>query len=195
MNKKENMKKMIFLVIGILLILGFVYYQTIWKGTEAMLKQYDTENLNDRLFAAQVKAKNIANMKEGLEQQNADPTGLIADYNNLQNEIQELNRILGQANTYTLDFEDPTIDKDIVRRNIEIEYWTGSYETAKSIMQQLEENQYKCLLRDVEMTAADSGLFSSNEIVTGMRITFYENAEGIDEAQKLPEYEEEKAES
>ena len=68
------------------------------------------------------------------------------------------------------------IDRDggTVRRNISISFASSSYDKAKEILQLLQNGKYKCLLRNIQMTAMDSGLEQTSQVRVSLSVTFYE---------------------
>ena len=174
MSKKIKTKESIFLLVCILLLLGMIYYQVVWKPTEKTMETYNLVTIEDELLIAQAKAMRMAQMERVIKEHNGETVGIIADYNNLENEITELNRILAEAQSYQLDFEDATTDGSIVRRNINIDFQVGDYRTAKNMIESLQSCLYKSLVRDVTLSSKSGGLQSTNQVNVSLQVTFYE---------------------
>lgn len=174
MNRRLTLQQNIALVVISIILLGVLYYFAVWETTSKTMETYDVTQLEDQLLTVQVKAQRMLQM-EKVNEENADrTTGLVAGYNNLQNEIVELNRILGNADSYQINFEDATVDGGTVRRNISISFASSSYDRAKEILQLLQNGKYKCLLRNIQMTAMDSGLEQTSQVRVSLSVTFYE---------------------
>lgn len=188
MNRKPTFKNNIALLVVAFLLLGALYYFAVWKPTSETIKNYDVLLLEDQLITAQAKAQRMLQMEKVIKDNEGKTTGLIVGYNNLQNEIVELNRILGNADTYQIDFEDATVDGSIVRRDIRISFQASNYESAKDILQALRDGKYKCLLRNVQMTAANHGLEKTDRISVSLEVTFYENVVDSKAVEGLQEY-------
>ncbi len=188
--KRENiLKKLAPVLILIILILGALYYQFMWKAVQEKKTGFQTYELEDELMAEQMKAQKIKNMEKVIEEQK-DKVTIVADYNNLQNEITELSRILSGAKNYQLEFDDATTDGSIIRRNIQINFETDTYASAKGILEELQNCKYRSLLRDINILAKEGGLQSTNQISVTVRVTFYEAVTEEAQMANLQEYSE-----
>lgn len=192
MNRKVITGQRIFLLVCMLLLLGAGYYQFIWKSTAKTMETYNLVLLEDELLLAQTKAMRMAEMERVIKENEGVSMGLIADYNNLENEIKELNEILEVTQSYQLDFEDATTDGSIVRRNINIDFQVDDYGTAKKIIHSLQNCRYKSLVRDVTLSTKEGGLQNTNQIDVSLQVTFYEGVTERVSTAGLPEYKEKK---
>lgn len=192
MNRKVITGQRIFLLVCMLLLLGVGYYQFIWKSTAKTMETYNLVLLEDELLLAQTKAMRMAEMERVIKENEGVSLGLIADYNNLENEIKELNEILEVTQSYQLDFEDATTDGSIVRRNINIDFQVDDYGTAKKIIHSLQNCHYKSLVRDVTLSTKEGGLQNTNQIDVSLQVTFYEGVTERVSTAGLPEYKEKK---
>lgn len=184
LTKKEKM-----LLLGcIVMIIAIFYYQFVWKSTSIAMKEYDNTLLEEELLIAETKVAKLIEMEKFLEQHKDQPRGMVVDYNNLQNEITELNEILKEAYTYQLNFEDATTDGHIVRRDVYITFETGNYTAAKNILQSLKDSRYKCLLRDITIIGKEKGLQTSELVNTSLKVTFYEAVTEAVSIADLPGY-------
>lgn len=174
MNRTFTTRETIFLLVCSMMFLTIFYYQVVWKSTGEAIKAYDTIELEDELLVIQTKAQKMMQMEKKIEENKGNTTGLVADYNNLDNEIIELNRVLKKAKTYQLQFEDPTTDGNIVRRNFTITFEAQSYETGKYILEQLQKSRYQCLLRDITFSAMNDSIQHTKKVNVSVKGTFYE---------------------
>lgn len=188
MSRAFTKREKIFLLVCIAMMLGIFYYQVLWKSTSQIMEEYNVETLEDQLLLAQTKAIKMVEMEKFIEEYQEQARGMVADYNNLQNEITELNEILSEAYTYQLDFEDATTDGSIVRRNVNITFQTGDYDTAKRIIQSLKDSRYKCLLRDINILSKENSLQTTNLVDVRLKVTFYEGVTEAVAIAGLPEY-------
>ena len=188
MSREFTKKEKILLLVCTAMMLGIFYYQVVWKSTSQIMETYNVETLEEQLLLAQAKATKMLEMENFLEEYKGQARGIVADYNNLQNEITELNGILAEAYTYQLDFEDATTDGSIVRRNVHITFQTGDYDTAKSIIQALKDSRYKSLLRDINILAKEKSLQTTNLVNVSLKVTFYEGVTEAVAIAGLPEY-------
>lgn len=188
MSRAFAKQEKILLLVCIVMMLGIFYYQVVWKSTSQIMEEYNVETLEDQLLLAQTKAIKMVEMEKFIDEHKEQSRGRVADYNNLHNEITELNEILAEAYTYQLDFEDATTDGSIVRRNVNISFQTGDYGAAKRIIKSLTNSRYKCLLRDINILAKENGLQTTNLVDVNLKVTFYEGVTEAVAIAGLPEY-------
>lgn len=188
MKQKKIPLKRLAIVLFVFLLFGVLYYQLVWKTTRQTLEIYSEESLEDEWILMQAKAKKIKQMKQSMEKQKKEKQGIIADYNNLQNEMLELNSILNQTTAYQMDFEDPTIDDSIIRRNIHISFQTKTYDMAKEVLQSLQDSTYRCLLKNIMISSDSSDLFQTKEVGVELEITFFEGINDTARAAGLNKY-------
>ena len=188
MKQKKIPLKKLAIFLFIFLLFGVLYYQFVWKTTRQTLEIYSEESLEDEWILMQAKAKKIKQMKQSMEKQKKESQGIIADYNNLQNEMLELNSILNQTTAYQMDFEDPTIDDSIIRRNIHISFQTKTYDMAKEVLQSLQDSTYRCLLKNIMISSDSSDLFQTKEVGVELEITFFEGINDTARAAGLNKY-------
>ena len=188
MKQKKIPLKKLAIFLFIFLLFGVLYYQFVWKTTRQTLEIYSEESLEDEWMLMQAKAKKIKQMKQSMEKQKKEKQGIIADYNNLQNEMLELNSILKQTTAYQMDFEDPTIDDSIIRRNIHISFQTKTYDMAKEVLQSLQDSTYRCLLKNIMLSSDSSDLFQTKEVRVELEITFFEGINDTARAAGLNKY-------
>lgn len=174
MSRKFTVKENVLLLICACLFLGIFYYQAVWKSTAKMMDKYNVIELEDDLLVVQLKAQKLIQMQKELKNSEGQSEGLLLDYNNLENEITEINSILSKAKTFNLNFDNATTDGSIVRRNIYITFTTEDYDTAKEIIQSLKNCKYKSLIRDINLSAMEGGLQTSKNINVSLQVTFFE---------------------
>ena len=174
MSRKFTVKENILLLICVAMFLWIFYYQILWKSTEKTLETYNVVELDNELLIVQLKAQKLIEMQNELKKNEGQTIGVVEDYNNLENEIMELSNILSDATKLNLDFDDPTTDGSIVRRNVFITYQAKDYKTAKKMIQELKDCKYKLLIRDVNLSAMEGGLQTSKNINVSLKVTFYE---------------------
>lgn len=88
--------------------------------------------------------------------ENPNPVGL-AEYDNLQKVMFELNTILSGAREYNLSFGTVDTEQDIVRRSISMRFSSTGYDNAKEILRQLNESAYRCMIDDINMSIDRDG--------------------------------------
>ena len=76
----------------------------------------------------------------------------LADYDNLQPVMLELNTVLSETEDYSLSFGTVDTSRTIVRRSISLSFTSGSYEAARATLRQLCGSAYRCLLDSVDLS-------------------------------------------
>lgn len=188
MSRSFTRKEKMLLLVCTLMFIGIFYYQFVWKSTSQIIKDYNVEILEEELLLAQTKVMKMTQMENFIEEHKEQTRGIVADYNNLQNEITELNKILADATTYQLNFEDAITDGKIVRRNINITFQTKGYNTAKKIIQSLKDSRYKSLIRDINLVAREGSLQTTDIVNARVKVTFYEGVTADVSTAGLQEY-------
>lgn len=118
--------------------------------------------------------------KLGVDIQNkTDDFPKIADYNNIQDLTAELNTILADSTWFSFSFAQRITpeeqNKDCYRRDVALQFSTSSYESARAILQKLNESQYGCLIQDVDITRAIDSAGASSVSVNAA-LSFFEYA-------------------
>ena len=104
--------------------------------------------------AAQLRLEEKRRMEQELEAlfSSGTPPLSIADYDNLQPVMFELNAILAATEDYSLSFSTVDASQPIVRRSISMSFTTGSYASAKAVLQRLHDSAFRCMLESVAIT-------------------------------------------
>lgn len=192
MSRKFTTREKVLLIICAVLLLAIFYYRFVYLETTETVETFNTSKLETDLLVAQTKAMREPAMKSEIEANSTKRLGVIAPYNNLQSEIAELNMILSNADTYSLDFSDPTLEGETVRRNIRISFHVGSYHAMKDILEKLRSSQYRCLLGDVFVSTASTestGITRSTDLNVNVNVTFFETTVNATSLAGLPQEE------
>lgn len=146
------------MLLGVLAVMVVVaayvllFYMPMKEERESCLAQ--AEDCRTQTEAAQTRLENKQRMERELEEifaEDPDPLA-IADFDNLQAVMFELNSILAASQNYSLNFSTVDSSETIVRRNISISFSCGSYDTAKAILQQLHDSAYRCMLDSLSLS-------------------------------------------
>ena len=119
----------------------------------------ETELCQLQIEAAQLRLTEKRQMErelEGLFAREESPRGLAA-YDNLQSVMLELHTILADTRDYSLSFGTVDTEQAIVRRSISLTFTSGSYEEAKSVLQQLNDSAFRCMLSDLSISLGQTG--------------------------------------
>ena len=166
MKRKLSPREMMLLgVLAILVVVvGYItlFYMPTTQARDDALAE--AESCREQTEVAQVRLAEKQRMEQELEEifaQNPNPLGL-ADYDNRQPVMVELNMILASTENYSLSFATVDASQSIVRREISISFTCDSYDTAKYVLQQLHDSTYRCMLNNVTISRGqnDSGTTS-----------------------------------
>ena len=125
-----------------------------------------------QIEAAQLRLTEKRQMERELEELFAgegEPVRL-ADYDNLQPVMLELNTVLSETEDYSLSFGTVDTSRTIVRRSISLSFTSGSYEAARATLRQLCGSAYRCLLDSVDLSI--SGENGGSVSVNGVLLFF-----------------------
>ena len=154
MSHQFTKKETVLLLLLTAMIMGLLYYQFVYKDIQNKKAMYDTAAIEDEILSEQTKRAQIDKMKKEIEEnQNNENAGYVATYDNQKAEITSLNDILAEADTFSLGFDKATAVDDAVRRNINVSFTAKDYRTAKAIISALHDSEYRCLIRDLTITA------------------------------------------
>lgn len=114
----------------------------------------EAETCRTEIEAARLQVEEKQRMERELEAlfSSGTPPMSIADYDNLQPVMFELNSILASTEDYSLSFSTVDASQTIVRRSISLAFTTGTYESAKAVLQQLHDSAFRCMLDNVTIS-------------------------------------------
>ena len=165
---------MLLCVLAVLAVVsGYImlFYMPVTTQRDSALNEVEACRLE--LEAAQLRLDEKQRMERVLEKvfsQPGEPMGL-APYDNLQPVMVELHAILDGAEDYSLSFGTVDTQEPIVRRSISLTYTTGSYATARNILQRLHDSAYRCMLDSVNISM---GQDAGDAISVNSTIVFFE---------------------
>ena len=81
----------------------------------------------------------------------------MPDHDNIQNVMVELNAILAPSREYTLRFSSVQEENHVVARQVSLPFTCANYAAARSILQQLHDNDLRCLVDSVSITENEDG--------------------------------------
>lgn len=191
MSRKFTGREKALLLVCAVMLLGIFYYQFLWKSTEAVIASSDISEPAMELEVEEAKTQQMMRMKNEMETLKDELTSEVPSYNNINNVIIELNTILSQADTFSLDFGEAAAEGTTVRRDISVSFHTGSYATMKAILSDLHDCRYRCLIQDLNISAAgtNTGIRSGNDLNVSLTVRFYETTYNADTTAGLAESE------
>lgn len=174
-------REKIMLVFLVVLLVGVVYYMGFYQPTttEIALIQQQVVDADSQIAAASSKIASINAMQAELDEIFSRPEEEIteiAPYDNAKAVMAQLNGILALSNEYNLSFQEPTVQSDgTVRRVISMSFSCADYTTARTILEALANNQWRCLVNNLSISASED--FTQEEVSVSATITFFESTQ------------------
>ena len=180
MSRDFTLKEKILLGILTVILLGAVYYLAVDQPVRSAISEAvsEQENLNTELAVLQQKAATLSRMQNELEtiQGNAS-YGQMGSYNNAKAELDELNQLLRDADTYDVSFSNVTRDGDLIRRTFNLTFSASSYSKAVELLERLCNGELRCLISGISIVSQEDD-FSQDGVNVGLSATFYETMVG-----------------
>lgn len=168
------------MILALLLIVAFYYFLVVKNVADTMAaNDAQLAEINMNVAVQESLAADRARMKAELEQLGDNETlPEVAVYDNIRNELNELNGLLGSATSYDLSFSQPTLDNQLVRRTVAVSFTVPDYASALDVVRKLENGTYRCQITDFTMTGdmlADGSVRSVNAT---LNVTYLETTNG-----------------
>lgn len=173
-------EKVLVLLLAIVLV-GAFYYFLIAKNFTGTLA-YNTEQLAEVEDQIAVQTT-IATLRESMQDEldgleTAEGLPEIATYDNVHNAVDELNVILAQTITYNLNFSQPELDGETVRRTVGMTFTTSDYATALAVVEDLQNGRYRCNITDFALNGSLMADGSIASVSATLSVTYFETTRG-----------------
>lgn len=175
MRRRLTVREWALLVLlGVILLAGgyaLFFYTPMTAERDRCLGEAESVRTQTESVRARLEDKH--RMEQELEEMfDADvPPLSIADYDNLQPIMVELDSILASTKDYSLTFSTVDASQAIVRRSISMAFTADSYASAKAVLQQLHNSGYRCMLESVSL---DLGQGTSGAVTFNGTIVYFE---------------------
>lgn len=163
MKQKLSVREIVLLCILLALALVSAWYlwfyvPAIEERTNLEMEIYSVQDLIEIDQVRMVRMQRMNNELEDLFAEDPDITSM-ALYDNSQNVMEQLNALLSSTVSYSLDFApvENGAEDNVLRREVKMQFRTASYAEAKSILQQLHDSGYRCILDDLTINADTDG--------------------------------------
>lgn len=193
LNREFTLKEKVLLVVLVLIILGAIYYLMVFQPVTDNLRALENEKayLQDEIVLAEAKADQILNMQKeisSMENSGHILTGMPS-YNAGKAEIDFLHETLSAKTTdYYVGFTQLTRNGNQIRRNFTLNFSAENYDTAKKIVDTLENSEIRCLIGDMVVISGENGeSLMEGPVEVNCVATFYETLYGGKEDSDLPE--------
>lgn len=190
LNRSFSTRETVLILVLALLLVVACYYFLVVKNVSDTVAANNEQlaGIEMNIGAQESLAADRARMKAELDELGDDETlPEVAVYDNIRNELNELNTLLGSATTYNLSFGQPTVEGQLVRRTVTVSFTTPSYASALEVVRQLENGTYRCQITDFTMTGellADGSVSSVNATLS---VTYLETTNGATNTSGLVE--------
>lgn len=187
MKKASLSTREIVMIIFLVILLGAVMYYMLFltplKEDLASIES-DISNIQTQKEANTEKLSQMNNMERELkklkEQNDLENLSQIPVYDNTVEVLASLNQYL-EVNclTHSLDFQTPEIAEDgTVRRVVEMTFECKDYASARTIIDDLTGNKWRCLVGDTTLATVEENTDLKNSVVSvQLDITFFEISE------------------
>lgn len=188
LSREFTRKEKILLVACLVLALGIIYYQLVYKGVRTQISQYSTADLEAEIETEQARATQIANMLATIEQNKDKEKGELMVYNNLANEINLVGEVMqGKGEQVTLNWSTPVLNGTTVRRDVSVSFTTRRYSYLKDILHSFNNCVYRCVIRDLSVTDNSSATRTVTARVGGKMttMTMVQTRRGIKDSTRM----------
>lgn len=153
MKKLSIREKVLLIILGIMAGV-LAYYYGFYLPTQNRIVELEEEfiAIDDEIIVADVKVAKLEEMKAELQrikEAGVENIREVPSYDNRQNLMSELSGILARAENYNIRFNDVTTDEVTISRNLTLNYTCDSYQSAKTILQEIYSGKYPCTYTDV----------------------------------------------
>ena len=169
MAKKFTPRERVLLVVLIILLVFCGYYFLFYTPTNERLASLEQQNvtLDGQIAEVDAKVVRMNEMKAELEKITSASEGELKElpaYDNRANVMNSLSAILADALQYNVSFSTVDEEDSTVRRNISLSYTCDSFQTAKSILQRINDGEYTCLIKNCNISNGGTACTVSVEL-------------------------------
>lgn len=177
-SRKFTVRELLLIIIAAVIGLGIFYYEVVYKGFQNSIEKYATEDLESQAIVLQAQVIKKKQMEKYIEENEGKELGEVTIYNNLSNEIKELDRIFASVDELVVTWSTPTLTETTVRRNANIAFEIVGYDNVVDLIIELTNCKYRCLLRDVSVAAEKDDLLNNiGNIKVSIDVTFFEKVD------------------
>ena len=176
MSRDFTLKEKIILLVLALVLLGTLYYFGVDQPVRRAINNTvsEREMLNTELTGLNQTVASLKKMQTELDTLEGDTVyGKMGSYNNSKAELDELNTILKDAQSYDISFNDVTKEDDLIRRSFSLTFTASDYNKAQELITELCQGEWRCLVSDISFASPNSDL-SQGSVSVGLNATFYE---------------------
>jgi len=196
LNRAFTNREIAIILLLTLVLLVLVYYRFFYIPMQERLDylENETATVDTQIQVEQGRARRIQEMLEQIEIGIKDYPGEVMTYDNVKSEIDVLNGILNSAKSFEVTFQQPTANGNNVRRRVNINFVARNYASARAIIRQLHDSEYRCLITTLSMSPAsrrfvhENGIYyytsytdlQNGDVNVNLSLNFYETRYGTD---------------
>lgn len=181
LNRSFSTREKVLMLVLVLLLIAAGYYFLVVKNVADTMtaNEQQLEEIQTSISVQQALANDRVRMQAELAAL-GDNENLpeVAIYDNIRNELDELNALLGSTTAYNLSFGQPELDGQLVRRTVKVSYTMPSYASALDVVRKLENGKYRCLITDFSMQGELLANGSVNSVNATLSVTYLETING-----------------
>ena len=157
-RSKLSGREIFLVVLLVILLVGVGYYTGFYSPLQREMAEIAAQSatVDTQISSAANKIARMDAMQKELDEifsRPADEITEIAPYDNKEVVLNQLNGILQASENYSLNFAEPSISKDgTVRRNVSMNFRCADYESAKTIISSLANNQWRCMVSNLSLS-------------------------------------------
>ena len=192
LKRKFTVRETVLLLFMSILFLGIFYYLLVASPVNEEISKGSSQQVpvEDDISTELIKASRKKKMLDEREQSAGEPQGELKPYNNLNDEMRELYQALEEAESYNISFSEARASGTIVRRDISIAFQAGSYEQVRTILRNMANSQFRCIVKDMDISASSGrgesrGMASAGAVSVSVMITYYETTVGASDTNGL----------
>lgn len=182
-------EKVLILILAVLLIVAFYYFFVIRNVAETKAaNEMELAEIEQQIDAQTALATVRQRMQSELEELGAEESlPEVAVYDNIRNELDELNALLAGTSTYDLKFGQPVLEGDLVRRPVTVSFTVPSYQDALEMVRKLNNGTYRCQVTDFALTGKMLADGSIENVSATLDVTYFETTKGATNLSGLAE--------
>ena len=196
LNRAFTNREIAIILVLTLILLVLVYYRFFYIPMQDRLDylENETATVDMQIQVEQGRARRIQEMLAQIEIGVKEYPGEVKTYDNVKSEIETLNGILNAAKSFEVTFQQPTANGNNVRRRVDIKFVARNYASARAIIRQLHDSEYRCMITTLSMSPAsrrfvhENGIYyytsytdlQNGDVSVNLSLNFYETRYGTD---------------
>lgn len=181
LNRSFSGREKGLLLVLVVLLVGACHYFFVVKSVADTVAANEQQledirlQVDQQTMLASVRQRMQAELDELGKQQ---PVPEVAVYDNLKNELDQLNALMASVITYDLKFEQSVLDGHLVRRPVTVSFTTSNYSAALDVVRALGNGAYRCEIMNFSMTGKLLADGSVESVASTFNVTYLETTNG-----------------